>query len=266
MDVAQVTQALEALSLGAAAIRAAALAGRPGVTFPVEFTRNASKLRLDHLAQLLGVQRLVAPTQGPELQEKVVRRRVRPPRTRTPRAAKVNPTQALVDFAESASPWDPDAPLDAVDQQHEAGSCRALLLEIIRRASFDWVLYRNSSKLVMKALAEEAHHWLFLEDEGSQSWVFRARTGKGLLAFLTICDTLDLEPKTVRARVRELTERDIMGAGRPAERRKARHGDEPMSGDEHPVFDVDVDSLPSYDPMYWAENATKNDHTWGTGE
>lgn len=147
---------------------------------------------------------------------------------------------------------------DRPDPQLEASNCRALLLEVIRRAAFDWVLYRTSSKLLNRQIAESAYVWLFSETQSSPMWSLRKRNGKELMGFLTICSTLDLDPEQLRNTIRRMTERDIMGAGRPAERRKYKNGEEAVHGEDLPVFDVDVDALPLHDCMFAPEPLT-----WG---
>ena len=145
------------------------------------------------------------------------------------------------------------AGLSVVEHSHalESSACRALLLEIIRRAAFDWVLYRSSSKLCNRQLAENAHHWLFVEDSESITWTLRKKNGKELTGFITICELLEIDPERVRSKVRTMTERDIMCAGRPAERRRNKiNSEDAMHSDDLPVFDVDVDNLPVHDPLY----------------
>jgi hypothetical protein len=139
----------------------------------------------------------------------------REPPAPPPPAAAPQPTGEAVPSA-----WDPE-PHDVV---LEASKCRALLLEVIRRAAHDWVLYR-STRRPERAFALDAYVWLFEEEPGHPNWELRKREGEPMLAFLTICDLLDLEPETVRARVRGMTIRDIMTAGRPAERRRAPKSD-----------------------------------------
>ena len=116
------------------------------------------------------------------------------------------------------SAFDPE-PHDALMM---ASRCKALLLEVVRRAVHDWVLYRNTRKMHDKVLAEDAYLWLFEEKPGHPRWELRLREGRGFLAFLSICENLDLDPEAVRQRARKLTIRDIMTAGRPAETRKVR--------------------------------------------
>lgn len=149
------------------------------------------------------------------------------------------------------SAWDPDTH-DAV---LEASKCRALLLEVVRRAAHDWVLYRNTRK-PERAYALDAYVWLFEEgpaEDGKPAhpnWELRQREGDPLLAFLTICELLDLDPETVRRRIRAMTIRDIMTAGRPAERRKVSksEGVEDYSSPR----ELDIVSLddPSFDSSY----------------
>jgi hypothetical protein len=126
----------------------------------------------------------------------------------------------------ATSSWDPSGPW----QQIEASRCRALLLEVLRRAAHDWILYRGHTKLQLRQLAEDAYVWLFEE-----------RPSKDVTSFLTICELLDLDPKYVRNRVRSLTVKQIMTAGRPAEQRKIKKA-ESTSYVEHPT-QVDVTPL-----------------------
>ncbi len=83
----------------------------------------------------------------------------------------------------------------------------------------DWVLYRNSSKLDAKEVAEGAYDWLFKEEPGSVSWAQRQAEGRVMTSLVNICEILDLDPEFVREQARKLTPVQIMTAGRPAERR-----------------------------------------------
>lgn len=250
-SAACVADALLSMAAGAEALRHASLAltSRPNVGLSADFGYRAAIAPITLLALSVGF-----PDPASPLEPGTPRRRSRARRARPPTKARQRATKAkeLDEFVEASSAWEPDSYVQLyTDQQAEAGSCRALLLEIIRRASFDWVLYRSSSKLAARQLAESAYHWLFVEDEDTKQWQMRDRSGKGMLSFLAICDTMDMDPERVRARVRLLTSKDIMGAGRPAEhRKKAKNSDEAVSDDAHSVYDVDVDSLPTYDPMF----------------
>lgn len=161
----------------------------------------------------------------------------------------LTPTQEPPLVPEEAPPslWDPD-PSEAVV---EASKCRALLLEVIRRAAHDWVLYRNTRK-PERAYAADAYVWLFEEgpaDEGKPAhpaWEERQRRGEPLLAFLTICELLDLDPGVVRTRIRKMTARDILTAGRPAENRRNR----PVDGVEDYPSPEQLDVISYDDPSF----------------
>jgi hypothetical protein len=150
--------------------------------------------------------------------------------------------QALEQASEEGSPWDPETPVERL----EVGRCRALLLEVLRRAIHDWILYRNHSKLEMRQRAESAFIWLFLEGPGHAWWDQRRREGTTITAFLTICDLLDLDPGYVRRTAKKTTVKQIMTAGRPAERRRPQ---KEVQYAEHGVDDsvVNVDSLDALD-------------------
>lgn len=136
------------------------------------------------------------------------------------------------------SEWDPEP----IDVQIESGRCRALLLEILRRAAHDWVLYRQHDRLELKEIAERAYVWLFEEGPGHPWWKLREKEGRQITSFLAICDTVDLTPEMVRSRVRELDVKTIMGAGRPAERRKRRDTDDVHYASHDTSMDIDVNS------------------------
>jgi hypothetical protein len=159
------------------------------------------------------------------------------------------PPQAPEEAPPSA--WDPE-PHDAV---MDASRCRALLLEVIRRAAYDWVLY-NGTRRPERMHARDAHTWLFEEEPGHPAWEARQRAGEPLLSFLSICEVLDLDPETVRARIRSMTVQDIMTAGRPAERRRFRQTREGVEDHAAPV-ELDFVSLddPSFDSSYEAHFA-----------
>ena len=168
-----------------------------------------------------------------------------------PRVSAQPSTQAAT---EKDSPWDPQAPRDAT-------RCKALLFEVLKRAISDYVLYRQHSKMLLRELAEEAHTWLFIEDEGHVNFkdredsVFETATGeklygtRNLTSFLSICDYLDLSPGAVRKRALELDIRSIISAGRPAENRKI-HATDATSHISHNLSEeIDMDSL-SQEPSY----------------
>jgi hypothetical protein len=132
----------------------------------------------------------------------------------------------------------------------EINGCKTLLLELIRRAAYDWILYRSSSRLLQKQLAEQAHEWLFLEMPGHPSWSVRERDGRTHTSFFAVCESLDLDPETARSHIRRLTPKHVMSVGRPAEYRRrdvfsAGTGEE----DVHALPDglVDYESIEGHD-------------------
>lgn len=102
----------------------------------------------------------------------------------------------------------------------EINGCKSLLLEIVRRAAYDWVLYRTSRRLLHSKLAEHAFHWLFVEKAHDGTWNERLEGGKYITSFLAICEALELDPESVRTHVRKLTPKNVMSVGRPAEYRR----------------------------------------------
>ena len=102
----------------------------------------------------------------------------------------------------------------------EINGCKSLLLGVIQRAAYDWVLYRTSTRLYNKKLAEQAYLWLFKEEQGHPDWEERGDNGKHITAFLTICSALDLDPEAVRTHVKKLTPKNVMSVGRPPEYRR----------------------------------------------
>lgn len=139
---------------------------------------------------------------------------------------------------------DPDPPDPVLDQARQAEGSRALLLEIIRRAAYDWVLYRGSSRIDQKQLAEEAYVWLFVEGPDHPHWAIREKEGKTLTSLVTICDELELSVDTVREHVRSLTPNKVMSSGRPPE--SSRSGDYSMRVEVHTTI-PGIDDDTSFD-------------------
>jgi hypothetical protein len=161
----------------------------------------------------------------------------------TPARAAVAPAEPVE--APCCDDWEPAG----ADVFIEASKCRALLLEVIRRAAHDWVLYR-STRRPERVYARSAYVWLFEEKPGHPWWELRQKEGEPLLAFLNICEMLDLDPEYVRARIRKMTIRDIMTAGRPAENRRGRV-DEGVEDYESPrVLDIQHHTLSAYEERF----------------
>jgi hypothetical protein len=73
---------------------------------------------------------------------------------------------------------------------------RALWMKVVIRAAFDWVSYRDSTKLEHKKIAEYAFTWLFTPSELFNS-------------FENICQAVDLPPDKIRAWARKLTKEHV---------------------------------------------------------
>jgi hypothetical protein len=116
----------------------------------------------------------------------------------------------------------------------EINGCKALLLEIVRRAAYDWVLYRGSSRILHKTLAEQAFHWLFLESPNTSEWREREKQGKYVTSFVGICDSLGLDVDLVRKHIKRLTPKNVLSVGRPAENRRR----EVFSSNREDVFSL----------------------------
>ncbi len=165
---------------------------------------------------------------------------------------------------ERASDWDPEPTTNVEEVVREAyqprdeelllqeiSGCKTLLLEIIRRAAYDWVLYRGSRRLQQRDMADKAYRWLFLEEEGTSDWNERMRDGKYITSFVAICEGLDLDPDQMRHFIKQLDRKNVMSVGRPAEYRRrdlfSRDGGEVHALPSGLVeFDSDPDDGSSY--------------------
>lgn len=183
-----------------------------------------------------------------------------PPSVRAREARKLNsrPPKAVVapeskvEEEEERSAWEPSSP-------YESSRCKALLLEVLRRAAHDWVLYRSHSKLANREIAQDAFEWLFEEDEDHVSWRQRSSatfmiddgeaTGvRNITSFLSICEVLELDPEVVRTRVRQMDIQTIISAGRPAETRKLKSGEVSSVEECGVMVGVDVNAMPHDQP------------------
>lgn len=223
-----------AASVASAALTALARARDvcPELELPVDLPSRLASLGVHRPGGVLGV-----------IPEPANRKRLRaPPRRRKKQSAQ-------------RSAWDPEPQelttedLLSVDRELDASSCRHMLMEVIRRAAYDWVLYRLSRKLQDRRLAEDAYQWLFVERPGTKAWSERERNGKRLTSLCSICDVLDVEPSFVRRHVRRLTVKRVMSVGRPSERRHPSVED--VGCEENPVYlhHALVQGLPSVDPL-----------------
>lgn len=87
------------------------------------------------------------------------------------------------------------APLAPAGDRRYAG-VRALWMKVIIRAVFDWVTYRDSTKLDKMKYAESAYNWLF-----KKSFLFNS--------FENVCKLLDIDPEKVRHNASRMTKDDV---------------------------------------------------------
>lgn len=80
--------------------------------------------------------------------------------------------------------------------QDRYAGVRALWLKVIIRAIFDWVCYRESTKIEKRKIAENAHAWLY-----DPSKLFNS--------FENICAFLEISPDLVRERAKNMTAEQI---------------------------------------------------------
>jgi hypothetical protein len=76
---------------------------------------------------------------------------------------------------------------------------RKLWFRVIQRAIYDWVAWRDSSKLDKRKQAELAEVWLF-----KPSVLFNS--------FENICQILDVDPEAIRSRARAFTKEEVLKA------------------------------------------------------
>jgi hypothetical protein len=166
---------------------------------------------------------------------------------------KMSVTEQALEIVESA--WDPDSARTRITSSR----CKALLLEVVMRAIRDWILYRSHTEITKATHARDAYEWLFLEDEDHPSFRERTRMGYTLTSFVVICEINDLEPDELRRHIRTLKVSDIMGTGRPAERR--RRPNENINIDHHDLAGVRIEAFepsPNYKYTYLEQHYAPN--------
>lgn len=89
---------------------------------------------------------------------------------------------------------------------------RKLWARVIQRAVYDWVEYRDSTKLEKRKIAESAEAWLFKPNALFNS-------------FENVCDILGIDSTQVRERARRITKDEVL---------KAEHVD--RAGREQKIF------------------------------
>lgn len=76
-----------------------------------------------------------------------------------------------------------------------------LLLAVLRRAVWDYVLYRESVDTAKHQLSVEAQEWLFSDVD---EW----------MSFMFICKSLDINPSRIRRYADIITRKEIENVGR----------------------------------------------------
>lgn len=74
---------------------------------------------------------------------------------------------------------------------------KLLLAAIFRRAAWDIALYKNSKRLYRRRLATAAYNWLM------------SNVDSHFTSFLSICNILDQDPETLRAKTLKLRRKDV---------------------------------------------------------
>lgn len=182
---------------------------------PRSFRRT---LRAAHLK--LVYSRQLTPAENLRLFEKVIRRVSAAIPLPEVVVEKIEETVAPVEVDKVSVLALPRRERDPALVQQEINGCKSLLLEVIRRAAYDWVLYRTSTRIVYRKLAEQAFHWLFNEKPGHPDWKEREESGKHITGFVAICNALELDPDAVRIHIKKLTPKNVMSVGRPPEYRR----------------------------------------------
>jgi hypothetical protein len=120
----------------------------------------------------------------------------------------------MIDEEDDFESTDGDAlPSVSANDRRYAG-VRALWMKVIIRAVFDWVTYRDSTKVDKLKYAEGAYNWLF-----QKSLLFNS--------FENVCKHLDIDAEKVRANARRMTKDDVA---------KIEHLERDYEEDEKPVL------------------------------
>lgn len=102
----------------------------------------------------------------------------------------------MIEEEEDFESTDGDAAQIVRSSDRRYAGVRALWMKVIIRAVFDWVTYRDNSKVDKRKYAESAHDWLF-----KKSLLFNS--------FENICKNLDLDPQRIRTQALKMTKDDV---------------------------------------------------------
>lgn len=102
----------------------------------------------------------------------------------------------MIEEEEDFESTDGDAAQIVRSADRRYAGTRALWMKVIIRAVFDWVTYRDNTKVDKKKYAESAYEWLF-----KKNLLFNS--------FENICKNLDLDPERIRAQTLKMTKDDV---------------------------------------------------------
>lgn len=117
---------------------------------------------------------------------------------------------------------------DVLDMNDDAQGCKRFLLEVLRRAIYDWACFKGRRGKAGEVW-REANTWLFIEGPGHPWWEQRAREGLEHLSFLSICERLDKDPALMREAAAGFDMETVINTGRPP---LHRYPDQEL-GDDH---------------------------------
>lgn len=102
----------------------------------------------------------------------------------------------MIEEEEDFESTDGDAAQIVRSSDRRYAGVRALWMKVIIRAVFDWVTYRDNTKVDKRKYAESAHDWLF-----KKSLLFNS--------FENICKNLDIDPHRIRSQALKMTKDDV---------------------------------------------------------
>jgi len=102
----------------------------------------------------------------------------------------------MIEEDEDFESTDGDAAQIVRSSDRRYAGVRALWMKVIIRAVFDWVTYRDNTKVDKRKYAESAHDWLF-----KKNLLFNS--------FENICKNLDLDPQRIRNQALKMTKDDV---------------------------------------------------------
>jgi hypothetical protein len=133
-------------------------------------------------------------------------------------------------------------PIVRLPPEEEEQRCRGLLAAILHLAIREWVQYKGSVHPEKARWADDARHWLFVEDTNSLEWRYRQETGMQMTSFIAICQELGLNPTVVREKVKKLTREDL--------RKVVSNSDSDDDGDAVSLPSSLLGDIVEFDPLF----------------